>query len=120
MGAIEPPFIQDDLSSRISGSVYPRGSNDESYPQRRKPNKGPEKLPHGPDGQWPEHEQPDSPGIGAQVVPGGPVKGVTPVTGSVPAVTPKPYKPGSVPPQVFDPAENVEQLTPEGDVVEHD
>jgi hypothetical protein len=120
MGAIEPPFTQDDLSSRVSGSVYPRGSNDEGQPRRRGKGTPAKKLPHDPEGQWPEQEQPDSPGIGAQIVPGGPVKGVTPVTGSVAARAPEPYKPGSVPPQAFDPAENVEQLTDEGDVIQHD
>jgi 8-oxo-dGTP pyrophosphatase MutT (NUDIX family) len=118
MGAIEPPSVQDDLSGRVSGSVYPRGSDDESQPRRRGKGTPAKKLPHGPDGQWPEHEEPASPGIGAQIVPGGPVKGAgVPVTGSVPAQAPRPYKPGSVPPETFDPADNVEQLTPEGDVV---
>jgi hypothetical protein len=119
MGAIEPPFVQDDLSSRVSGPVYPRGSNDEGQPRRRGKGTPAKKLPHG-EGQWPEHEQPDSPGIGAQIVPGGPVKGVTPVTGSVAARAPEPYKPGSVVPQAFDPGEEVEQLTDEGDVIQHD
>jgi 8-oxo-dGTP pyrophosphatase MutT (NUDIX family) len=117
MGAIEPPFIQDDLSSRVSGSVYPRGSNDESQPRRRGKGTPARKLPHGPGEQWPEHEQPDSPGIGAQIVPGGNIKqSMKPVTGSVPAQAPKPYSPRAGQPEVFDPADTVEQLTEEGNV----
>jgi hypothetical protein len=44
-----------------------------------------------------------------------------PVVGSVPAVTPKPYKPHAVEPEAFDPAETVEDWSPEADSdVTHD
>jgi hypothetical protein len=38
-----------------------------------------------------------------------------PVVGTVPAKTPKPYRPHSVEPETFDPAETVEDWSPEGD-----
>lgn len=74
MGAIEPPFIQDDMSDETHAVLYPDGT-EENFPRRRTRNRGPKKLPHGPDGQWPGHENPGSPGAGAQGVPGGPVRG---------------------------------------------
>jgi hypothetical protein len=44
-----------------------------------------------------------------------------PVVGSVPTETPKPYKPHSVPPEAFDPAETVEEWSPEaGSNIAHD
>jgi hypothetical protein len=44
-----------------------------------------------------------------------------PVVGSVPAETPKPYRPHSTPPEVFDPGETVEEWSPEaGSNIVHD
>jgi 8-oxo-dGTP pyrophosphatase MutT (NUDIX family) len=44
-----------------------------------------------------------------------------PVVGSVPAETPKPYRPHSVPPEAFDPGETVEEWSPEaGSNIVHD
>jgi ADP-ribose pyrophosphatase YjhB (NUDIX family) len=69
MGAIEPPFIQDDMSDEEHAVLYPNGT-EENFPRRRARNRGPKKLPHGPDGQWP-HTTTTKPGPGAQGVPGG-------------------------------------------------
>jgi 8-oxo-dGTP pyrophosphatase MutT (NUDIX family) len=69
MGAIEPPFIQDDMSDEEHAVLYPNGT-EENFPRRRTRNRGPKKLPHGPDGQWP-HTTTTKPGPGAQGVPGG-------------------------------------------------
>jgi 8-oxo-dGTP pyrophosphatase MutT (NUDIX family) len=114
MGAIDPPFVQNDLSDRYQGVIYPRGSRDEDFPQRRTRNRGPKKLPKPAGDDNPSHST--DPGPGAQGVPGGPLKGMTPVTGSVPARAAKPYSPHSTPPVAPDPADTVQQQTDEGNV----
>jgi len=71
MGAVEPPNTQDDLSGETHTRIYPRGSDDEAFPQDRTglpsashfPRPGRELHPHGGISS--------SPGEGAQIIPGG-------------------------------------------------
>jgi 8-oxo-dGTP pyrophosphatase MutT (NUDIX family) len=107
MGASEPP--RKDLDSDTPTRLYPRGTEDEKFPPRRGKGKPAKKFPEQGDEQWPETENGGAQSSSAQV--GGntgvPKAGPVPAVGSVPAKTPTPMAPRSVPPQVYDPADAV-------------
>lgn len=123
----EPPRWQDDFSEPDPhADIAPRGSDDGKMPSRgRRPNPPAEAFPdqgseH--DDAWPAPQATLTPGVlsvGANtgVPPSGASKNDSghPVVGSVPAVTPEPYRPHAVQPEAFDPAEAVEDWDPEGD-----
>lgn len=73
MGAVEPPNVQHDLSAEPETRIYPRGSEDERFPRRRKP--APPLTgfqPNGPtEGMEPSGGIASGPGRGAQIIPGG-------------------------------------------------
>lgn len=73
MGAVEPPNVQHDLSAEPETRIYPRGSEDEDFPRRRKP--APPLTgfqPNGPtEGAEPRGGIAGGPGRGAQIIPGG-------------------------------------------------
>lgn len=126
MGAVEPPrqpTAPHDFSTSPQARIYPRGAEDEDYPEDRAPMPAASRFPRpGPkDGKHPSGGISSSPGIGAQSVPGGPVKGDNlPVVGSVPAKTPQPYQPRERRPEVFDPEEAGEPVSEESSGVVYD
>jgi hypothetical protein len=106
------------------GDVAPRGGQDGDMPAHgRKPNPPASRFPdQGEQDQdmWPYPQTTLTPGAVSVGAPKGQGDG-HPVVGSVPAVTPKPYKPHAVEPEAFDPAETVEDWSPEADSdVTHD
>ena len=128
MGAAEPPHWNDDFAEPVPhDTLEPRGGDDGEMPSRgRKPNPPADGFPdqgseH--DDAWPEPQAtltPPGSSIGARtgVPPSGKASGNDsghPVVGSVPAKTPKPMSPHAVAPQVYDPAEAVEDWNPEAD-----
>jgi 8-oxo-dGTP pyrophosphatase MutT (NUDIX family) len=110
----------DDWSDRINSLFVPtvRGGGDAAMPsQGRTRNPAPGKP--GPPGGAPSSppsagKQPPATSIGSRtgVSPGAKGSGI-PVVGSVPATTPKPYTPTSIPPEAFDPADTVEHWSDE-------
>jgi ADP-ribose pyrophosphatase YjhB (NUDIX family) len=111
----EPP---NDLSSGTHTRVY-EGDDTDEYPRARGRNRGPKRQ--APPGTPTEENDSNgdagsgvsSPGSSTGVPPSGGKAAPRPVVGSVPAVTPKPANPTSVPPQTFDPAETVESWSDE-------
>src|ERR1035441_710343 len=106
------------------GDVAPRGGQDGDMPAHgRKPNPPASRFPdQGEQDQdmWPYPQTTLTPGAVSVGAPKAQGDG-HPVVGSVPAVTPKPYKPHAVEPEAFDPAETVEDWSPEADSdVTHD
>jgi 8-oxo-dGTP pyrophosphatase MutT (NUDIX family) len=113
----EPPH-DDNFADRVNARGAPEGSKDGEFPRRRTRNKPASRFPSPEtDGKYPQG------GIGSAQPPGTGIPGNVkldtphPVVGSVPAKTPRPYRPHSEPPETFDPAETVETLTPEGNAV---
>ena len=124
----EPPnHINDMAEPEPRNTLEPRGGSDGEMPSRgRKPNPPADAFPNQGDEHddaWPEPQntlQPPGSSIGARtgVPPSGKASGNDaghPVVGSVPAKTPQPYKPHSVPAEAFDPGETVEEWSPEAD-----
>jgi 8-oxo-dGTP pyrophosphatase MutT (NUDIX family) len=124
----EPPHWNDDMAEpEPHDTLEPRGGDDGKMPSRgRKPNPPAGTFPdqgseH--DDAWPEPQntlQPPGSSVGARTgVPPSGEKSANdsghPVVGSVPAKTPAPYKPHSVPPEAFDPAETIEDWNPQDD-----
>src|ERR1039457_3816907 len=106
------------------GDVAPRGGQDGDMPAHgRKPNPPASRFPdQGEQDQdmWPHPQTTLTPGAVSVGAPKAQGDG-HPVVGSVPATTPKPYKPHAVEPEAFDPAETVEDWSPEaGSDVTHD
>jgi hypothetical protein len=106
------------------GDVAPRGGQDGDMPAHgRKPNPPASRFPdQGEQDQdmWPYPQTTLTPGAVSVGAPKAQGDG-HPVVGSVPATTPKPYKPHAVEPEAFDPAETVEDWSPEADSdVTHD
>jgi hypothetical protein len=106
------------------GDVAPRVGQDGDMPSHgRKPNPPASRFPdQGEQDQdmWPYPQTTLTPGAVSVGAPKAQGDG-HPVVGSVPAVTPKPYKPHAVEPEAFDPAETVEDWSPEADSdVTHD
>jgi len=125
-GGNPPHFEANRMDAPPQTRVYPRGHEDEFPEEREKPPARRRKTPAGgfPVVEDPEEQEVNSTGIqnisaNTGVPPSG--KGVHPVVGSVPARTPRPMSPHSEPPEVFNPADTVEQWDPdrESDVV-HD
>ena len=128
----EPPnHVNDMAEPEPHDTLEPRGGDDGKMPTRgRKPNPPADAFPNAGDehdDMWPPPEntlQPPGSSIGART--GVPPSGEKndsghPVVGSVPAKTPKPYSPHSIPAQAFDPGEVIEQWSPEaGSDVVHD
>ena len=122
MGASEPPSWLyggsghvDDWMNVTNTLLMPWGDDGEMPPKRDTGGQGPQKpAPSGgaPSGPPNPGKQPPASSIGAGASPGEKAMG-QPVVGSVPAKTPQPMKPGSVPPQTFDPASQVETWSPE-------
>ena len=72
MGAVEPPNVQDDLSGRIGETrIYPRGSEDDRFPQGRREAPPATRFPSPGTGQHPRGGIASSPGVEAQIIPGG-------------------------------------------------
>ena len=93
MGAVEPPNRQDDLSSRITAVLCPRGAEDEDYPDRgRTFAPSATGFPSSGQGQHPRGGIASSPGIGAQIIPGG-RKNTIPVVGMEDPEAPGPEQP---------------------------
>lgn len=120
MGAAEPPrqaTAPHDLSTSPESRIYPRGAEDEAFPQDREPMPAASRFPRpGPDGQYPRGGIASSPGVGAQSVPGGPVKNTNaPIVGAGRPVQLKPYQPREMAPEVWDPAEAGEHMTDDPD-----
>ena len=123
----EPPHhINDMAEPEPHDTLEPRGGDDGKMPTRgRKPNPPADAFPNQGDEHddaWPAPQatlQPPGSSIGARtgVPPSGQkARGAgIPVTGSVPAKTPQPYKPHSVPAEAFDPGETVEEWSPADD-----
>ncbi len=126
MGAAEPPNQINDFAEPVPhDTLEPRGGDDGEMPTRgRKPNPPADAFPdqgseH--DDAWPEPQNTLTPGVlsaGARTgVPPSGEKSANdsghPVVGSVPAKTPKPYAPHAVEPEAYDPAEAVEDWSPE-------
>ena len=128
----EPPHWADDMTEpEPRNTLEPRGGSDGKMPSRGRkppppagafPNQGSEH-----DEAWPEPQTTLTPApspVGART--GVPPSGQKndsghPVVGSVPAQTPKPYRPHAVEPEVFDPAETVEEWSPDaGSNIVHD
>ena len=126
----EPPHWADDFAEPDPhAEIAPRGSDDGKMPSRgRKPNPPAAAFPdqgseH--DEMWPYPQATLTPGVlsvgtDTGVPPSGASKNDSghPVVGSVPAVTPQPYRPHAVAPEAFDPADAVEDWNPEGDTDE--
>jgi 8-oxo-dGTP pyrophosphatase MutT (NUDIX family) len=113
----EPPRSDPDGDS-AGAVIYPRGSEDDKYPRRRIRSRPASRFPaQETDGTWPDG------GIGAG--PGPDAAGIPkndsghPVVGVYEPQALKPYNPRAVAPEPFDPADAVEELTPEGNTV-HD
>jgi 8-oxo-dGTP pyrophosphatase MutT (NUDIX family) len=122
----EPPNRINDFSQHEPhADIAPRGSDDGKMPGRgRKPNPPASDFPDQgseDDEAWPQQPQTtltpglQSAGAGTGIPPSGASKNDSghPVVGTVPPKTPEPYKPHSVPPETFDPAEAVEDWSPE-------
>jgi len=112
-------------------TLEPRGGDDGEMPSRgRKPNPPAAVFPNqgsAHDEMWPQPVNTLTPAVspvgGNTGVPPGAAKNDSghPVVGSVPAKTPKPMSPHAAEPQVYDPAEAVEDWSPEADSnVTHD
>ena len=116
----EPPHWNDDMAEpEPRDTLEPRGGDDGTMPRGRKPNPPASRFPDQggeDDGAWPYPQTTLTPGASTVGAPksGGNDSG-HPVVGSVPAKTPKPYRPHAVAPEVFDPAEAVEDWSPEAD-----
>ena len=113
----EPPRSDPDHADTAGARIYPAG-NETAYPRRRARNRPAGRFPDpdpGDGDKYPAGENAD-PGPGA--VPVGKNDSGHPVVGTVPAKTPQPYRPHAVAPEAFDPAQTVEQLTPEGDTTQ--
>ena len=121
----EPPnHVNDMAEPEPHDTLEPRGGDDGKMPSRgRKPNPPAEGYPdqgseH--DDAWPYPQTTLTPGAASVGSPKSQGDG-HPVVGSVPAKTPKPMSPHAVEPQVYDPAEAVEDWSPEaGSDVVHD
>ena len=117
-----PPHFDDNFADTTNPRLYEDG-DEEDYPEMR--GTPPSRLRRTPRGGLPEGppDPGERPGISQEVantgVPPTNAKNDSghPVVGSVPAKTPVPYKPHSVPPEVVDPGEFVEQSGPEGNTV---
>ena len=118
----EPPHWNDDMADvEPHDTLEPRGGDDGKMPSRgRKPNPPADAFPdqgteH--DEAWPEPQTTLTPAAspvgGNTGVPPSGKSAPHPVVGSVPAQAPKPMRPGSVPPQAFDPADTVERWSDE-------
>jgi SPP1 gp7 family putative phage head morphogenesis protein len=118
MGATEPPRQgpQDRADERVA-HVYPRGTDDEGYPKRRAKNKPAKRFPSSEDGQNPQGGIAGSPGMGAQSVPGGKIKGVRPIVGAPKPQLPHPETPRPESPETYDPAEAVQHQGEDGNVL---
>jgi 8-oxo-dGTP pyrophosphatase MutT (NUDIX family) len=119
-----PGTVNDMAAPEPHGDVAPRGGQDGDMPAHgRKPNPPASRFPdQGEQDQdmWPYPQTTLTPGAVSVGAPKAQGDG-HPVVGSVPAVTPKPYKPHAVEPEAFDPAETVEDWSPEADSdVTHD
>jgi 8-oxo-dGTP pyrophosphatase MutT (NUDIX family) len=130
----EPPRWSDDMAEpEPHDTLEPRGGDDGEMPSRgRKPNPPAVAFPnqgYAHDEMWPAPQNTLTPAAspvgGRTGVPPSGVKSANdsghPVVGSVPARTPEPYKPHTAEPEAFDPAETVEEWSPEaGSNVVHD
>jgi 8-oxo-dGTP pyrophosphatase MutT (NUDIX family) len=108
-------LTEDDWMSSTNTLLMPWGDDGLMPPKRDVGGQGPQKpTPSGgaPDKPSNPGEQPPVASIGAGASPGEKGQG-KPVVGSVPAKTPQPMKPGSVPPQLYDPSDAVEHWDPE-------
>jgi hypothetical protein len=123
MGATEPPHWPsgDDMSDDEEARIYPRGSDDEDYPEKRPSTGTPaRRLPDGdPDGMYPEGRITGDPGVGAQSVPGGRKKAAPhPVVGVHAPAAGRPSAGHPEAPEPADPSEATEHLVPgEGNFV---
>jgi 8-oxo-dGTP pyrophosphatase MutT (NUDIX family) len=122
----EPPRWVDDMAEpEPHDTLEPRSGDDGKMPSRgRKPAPPAAVFPnqgYAHDEMWPQPQatlQPHASSIGTRTgVPPSGEKSANdsghPVVGSVPARTPKPMRPHSVPPEAYDPAEAVEDWSPE-------
>ena len=129
----EPPnHINDMAEPEPHDTLEPRGGDDGKMPDRgREPAPPAEAFPnqgYAHDEAWPQPQATLTPAaspVGGRtgVPPSGTSKNDAghPVVGSVPAQTPAPYKPHSAEPEAFDPADTVEEWSPEaGSNVVHD
>ena len=119
MGASEPPNrINDMAEPEPRDTLEPRGGDDGKMPTRgRKPNPPADAFPDQGDehdDMWPMPQTTLTPGASSIGSPKSANDSGHPVVGSVPAKTPKPYAPHAVEPEAFDPAEAVEDWSPEG------
>ena len=124
MGASEPPHWDDDHAEvEPHDTLEPAGDDGEMPSHGRKPNPPADAFPdqgseH--DDAWPYPQTTLTPGMTTVGTPKSQGDG-HPVVGSVPAKTPKPMSPHAVEPQVYDPAEAVEDWSPAaGSDVVHD
>ena len=117
-----PPHFDDNFADATHTRVYPDGMEEEFPDERGVPVPRRRRTPRGgaPEGPPDAGERPGISQVGGNT--GVPPSGEKndsghPVVGVVPAKTPVPYKPHSVPPEVVDPGEFVEQSGPEGNTV---
>jgi 8-oxo-dGTP pyrophosphatase MutT (NUDIX family) len=113
----EPPH-DDNFADRVNARGAPEGGRDGEFPRRRTRNKPASRFPSPEtDGKYPQG------GIGSAQPPGTSVPGNIkqgaphPIVGSIPAKTPKPYNPRSVPPETFDTSDVVQEEGPDGNNV---
>ena len=117
----EPPghHPENDIADHEEARIYPHG-NETTYPRRRGRNRPASRFPDtdpGEGGKYPQGGNSD-PGPGAVSIGSSASKEAPhPIVGSVPAKTPKPYSPRSVPPQTFDTSDVVQEEGPEGENV---
>jgi 8-oxo-dGTP pyrophosphatase MutT (NUDIX family) len=99
-------------------TLEPDPADDGEMPTRgRKPNPPASRFPDQgsqDDDAWPQPQTTLTPAAASVGAPKGQGDG-HPVVGSVAAVTPKPYNPHAVEPEAFDPAETVEDWSPEAE-----
>jgi 8-oxo-dGTP pyrophosphatase MutT (NUDIX family) len=116
-GATKPPeYDAEAIADQETARPYPEG-NETTYPRRRGRNKPASRFPDmdpGEGGKYPaggnSDPGPDAISVGAPKNDSG-----HPVVGVYQPQALKPYSPHSVPPEAFDPAETVEDFSPEAD-----
>jgi 8-oxo-dGTP pyrophosphatase MutT (NUDIX family) len=115
----EPPghHPENDIADHEEARIYPHG-NETAYPRRRGRNRPASRFPDSDPGEGGKYPAGGNSDPGPDAISVGSPKGAPhPVVGSVPAKTPKPYRPRSVPPETFDTSDVVQEEGPEGNNV---
>jgi 8-oxo-dGTP pyrophosphatase MutT (NUDIX family) len=113
----EPPRSDPDHADSAGARLYPRGSQDDKYPKRRGRNRPASRFPDsdpGEGGMYPSGDN-DDPGPDAVSVGSPKNDRGHPVVGAPVPQTPKPATPQPKLPEPFDPADAVEEWSPEAD-----